>query len=36
MREYLKSLDVEVVELFSWNELPGFLREINPQADVSA
>jgi hypothetical protein len=29
MREYLGSLDVKVVELFSWNELPRFLRAIN-------
>jgi hypothetical protein len=33
MREYLGSLDVKVVELFSWNELPGFLRAINPERD---
>jgi len=27
---YLQALDVEVIELFSWNELPRFLRDINP------
>lgn len=27
---YLRSLDVEVIELFSWNELPRFLAAINP------
>jgi hypothetical protein len=32
MREYLQSLDVKVIELFSWNELPRFLRAINPEA----
>jgi hypothetical protein len=36
MREYLESLDVKVVELFSWNELPGFLHAINPEADPAA
>jgi hypothetical protein len=36
MREYLQSLDVKVVELFSWNELPRFLRAINPEADPAA
>jgi hypothetical protein len=25
-----EALDVETVELFSWNELPRFLRDINP------
>ena len=30
MRDYLESLDVKVVELFRWNELPRFLRAINP------
>jgi hypothetical protein len=29
-RRYLKSLAVEVVNLFSWNELPAFLEAINP------
>jgi hypothetical protein len=36
MREYLESLDVKVVELFSWNELPRFLHAINPEADPAA
>jgi hypothetical protein len=31
MAQYLAELGVEVIELFSWNELPGFLRAINPQ-----
>jgi hypothetical protein len=30
-RRYVESLGVEVVELFSWNNLPQFLHEINPQ-----
>lgn len=29
-RRYLKALAVEVISLFSWNELPGFLQAINP------
>lgn len=29
-RRYLKSLAVEVINLFSWNQLPGFLVAINP------
>jgi hypothetical protein len=29
-RSYLNSLNVETIELFSWNELPRFLRDINP------
>jgi hypothetical protein len=29
-RAYLSSLDVETVELFTWNQLPGFLQAINP------
>jgi hypothetical protein len=36
MREYLESLDMKVVELFTWNELPRFLRAINPDADPAA
>jgi hypothetical protein len=36
MREYLQSLDVKVIELFSWNELPRFLRAINPEAGPAA
>lgn len=32
---YLQSLDVEAVELFSWNELPRFLRDINPALAAS-
>ena len=32
-RRYLKSLAVEVITLFSWNELPRFLRAINPGPD---
>ena len=35
-RRYLASLEVEVVELFSWNELPRFLRSINPATDASS
>jgi hypothetical protein len=31
-RRYVESLGVEVVELFTWNELPEFLRSINPAA----
>jgi hypothetical protein len=30
--EYLARLAVEVIELFSWNELPRFLHELNPAA----
>jgi hypothetical protein len=30
-RRYLESLSVEVVELFSWNNLPQFLHDINPR-----
>lgn len=33
MRQYLQALDVRVVELFSWNALPGFLEAINPKLD---
>jgi len=29
-RRYLRALGVEVVELFSWNDLPQFLQDINP------
>lgn len=29
-RRYVQSLGVEVVELFSWNNLPRFLHDINP------
>lgn len=29
---YLESLKVEIVNLFSWNELPRFLRAINPSS----
>lgn len=36
MRGYLRSLDVEVVELFTWNELPRFLRAINPAVEPAA
>jgi hypothetical protein len=32
-QRYLESLKVEVVELFSWNELPRFLRAINPNSE---
>jgi hypothetical protein len=28
---YLRSLGVEVIELFSWNYLPRFLQDINPE-----
>jgi hypothetical protein len=31
-QRYLESLKVEIIRLFSWNELPGFLRAINPNA----
>jgi hypothetical protein len=30
MREFLESLNVSVVELFSWNELPRFPHAIDP------
>jgi hypothetical protein len=33
---YLAELGVEVIELFSWNELPGFLRRLNPEAFVDS
>lgn len=36
LRRYLQSLDVTVVELFSWNELPRFLHAINPESDPAA
>ena len=36
MRGYLRSLDVEVVELFTWNELPRFLHAINPAVEPAA
>jgi hypothetical protein len=36
MRGYLRSLEVEVVELFTWNELPRFLRAINPAVEPAA
>jgi DNA-binding response OmpR family regulator len=36
MRRYLQSLDVTVVELFSWNELPRFLHAINAESDPAA
>lgn len=29
-RRYLESLKVEIISLFSWNELPRFLQAINP------
>lgn len=29
-RSYLSSLDVETIELFSWNYLPAFLRKLQP------
>jgi hypothetical protein len=28
---YLRSLGVEVIELFSWNYLPRFLQDVNPE-----
>jgi hypothetical protein len=33
-RRYLESLGVQVVELFSWNNLPQFLYDINPRLIV--
>jgi hypothetical protein len=29
---YLRSLGVEVIELVSWNYLPRFLQDINPES----
>lgn len=28
--EYLAQIGVQVIELFSWNELPRFLHQLNP------
>lgn len=33
---YLGSLGVKVIELFSWNELPRFLRDINPDQNPAS
>jgi SIR2-like domain len=35
-QRYLESLDVETISLFSWNELPRFLRAINPRNDTAS
>jgi len=34
--EYLAQLGVEVIELFSWNELPHFLHQLNSAAGDAA